>query len=61
MAGIGVCVLGLTRRISRDAGKRSSRAMAKMIREQATIITSPPPKKAKTIATSRQRCTTGPS
>ena len=54
VAGIGVWVWGLTRRMSRWAGKRESRDIAKTIREQAAMITIPAPKKAKVIATSRR-------
>ena len=62
VAGIGVCVRGLTRRISRWAGKRESRDIAKTIREQAAMVTIPAPKNAKVIATSsRILSITGPS
>ena len=61
VAGIGVWVRGLTWRISPWAGKRESRAIAKMIREQVARVTIPAPKNAKTIATSRMRSTAGPS
>ncbi len=61
VAGIGVWVRGLTRRISRWAGKRESRDIANTIREHAAMITNPPPKNAKAIATSSTVSTTGPS
>nr|WP_176741295.1 hypothetical protein [Streptomyces sp. LUP30] len=46
--GIGVCVRGLTRRISWWAGKRASHDIAKTIREHAAITTVPAPKRRRT-------------
>ncbi|MDC7338250.1 hypothetical protein PQR15_19205 [Streptomyces lydicus] len=45
VAGTGVRVRGLTRRISRWAGNRASRDIAKTMREHAVITTMPAPKK----------------
>jgi hypothetical protein len=43
VAGIGVCVRGLTRRVTRWAGKRESRDMAKTSREHAVMTAVPAP------------------
>lgn len=61
VAGTGVRVRGLTCRISRRAGKRPSRAIAKTRRAHAAIATTPAPKNANVIATSSTRSMTGPS
>ena len=61
VAGIGVCVRGSTRRISRWAGKRASRDIANTSRAHVAIITIPAPKNANVTATSSVLSTTGPS
>ena len=61
VAGTGVCVRGLTRRISSCAGKRLSRAIANTCREHAAIITMPAPNIANTMPANRIRSATGPS
>jgi len=61
VAGIGVPVRGLTRRISRWAGKRPSRDIAKTIREHEALITVPAPKNATVIATRSTFSITDPS
>ena len=61
VAGTGVWVRGLTLAISRCAGKRRSRAIAKTCRAHAAITTMPAPNIAKTMQASRIRSATGPS
>ena len=61
VAGTGVWVRGLTRRITLWAGKRASRAIAYTCREPAAMITIPEPNIANTIADNRIRSVTGPS
>ncbi len=61
VAGTGVWVRGLTRRISPCAGKRLSRAIANTCREHAAMITIPAPNIANANPANRIRSVTGPS
>ena len=54
VAGMGVCVRVSTRRIRWWAGKRLSRDIAKIMREQLANVTIPPPKKAIAMTSEKQ-------